>query len=57
MFTIRSEFAFYDSANVEIGTIKKKVVKLIGEEFWVENNGVESCVFTGISTNKNIKWS
>ena len=25
----------------ELGTIKKKIVKLIGEEFWVEKNGVE----------------
>ena len=41
MLTIRSEFAFYGSANEELGIIKKKIAKLIGEEFWVENKGVE----------------
>jgi uncharacterized protein YxjI len=41
MFTMRSEFTFYGSAGEELGTIKKKIAKLFGEEFWVEKNGVE----------------
>ena len=41
VFTMRSEFTFYGSANEELETIKKKIAKLIGEEFWIEKNGVE----------------
>jgi uncharacterized protein YxjI len=41
VFSLRREFTFYGSANEELGTIKKKIAKLIGEEFWVEKNGVE----------------
>jgi len=41
VFSLRREFTFYGSAGEELGTIKKKIAKLIGEEFWVEKNGVE----------------
>jgi uncharacterized protein YxjI len=37
-FSQHNEFAFYDSADEALGTIKK-IVKLLGEEFWVEKNG------------------
>ena len=39
VFSLRNQFTFYSSAGEELGTIKKKIAKLIGEEFWVEKNG------------------
>ena len=41
VFSLRHEFTFHGSANEELGTIKKKIAKLVGEEFWVEKNGAE----------------
>jgi len=41
VFSLRREFTFYGSAGEELGTTKKKIAKLIGEEFWVEKNGIE----------------
>ena len=41
VFSLRHEFTFHGSSGEEIGTIKKKIVKLVGEEFWVEKNGAE----------------
>ena len=40
-FSLRKQFTIYDNAGAELGTIQKKIVKLIGEEYWVEKNGVE----------------
>jgi uncharacterized protein YxjI len=39
--SFRMQFTIYDDAGAELGTIKKKIAKLIGEEFWVEKGGVE----------------
>jgi uncharacterized protein YxjI len=39
--SFRLQFTIYDDAGAELGTIKKKIAKLIGEEFWVEKGGVE----------------
>jgi len=39
--SLRKEFTFYGSPGESLGTIKKKIAKLVGEEFWVEKNGVE----------------
>jgi uncharacterized protein YxjI len=41
VFSLRKEFTFHGSGGEELGTIKKKIAKLVGEEFWVEKNGVE----------------
>jgi len=41
VFSLRKQFTFYDNAGAELGTIKKKIVKPIGEEYWVEKDGVE----------------
>ena len=41
MFSIRHEFTFHGQGGEELGTIKKKIAKLVGEEFWVEKNGQE----------------
>ena len=40
-FSLHREFTFYSPANEELGTIKRKIAKLIGEEFWIEKNGEE----------------
>jgi uncharacterized protein YxjI len=42
VFSLRNQFTFYDSAGAELGTIKKKILKPIGEEYWIERNGVET---------------
>jgi uncharacterized protein YxjI len=41
MVSLRSEFTIYDNQGAELGTIRKKIAKLIGEEFWVKKTGVE----------------
>ncbi len=41
VLSLRNQFTFYDNTGVELGTIKKKIVKLIGEEYWVEKDGLE----------------
>ena len=41
MVSIRNQFTIYDNQGAELGTIRKKIAKLIGEEFWMEKNGVE----------------
>ena len=41
VFSIHNEFTFNGSANEGLGTIKKKIVKLVGSEYWVEKNGQE----------------
>ena len=41
VFSLRNQFTFYDGAGAELGTIKKKILKPIGEEYWIEKNGVE----------------
>ena len=38
VWSIRNQFTFYDNIRVELGTIRKKIAKLIGEEYWVEKN-------------------
>jgi uncharacterized protein YxjI len=41
LLSFRNQFTIYDNQNAELGTIKKKITKLIGEEYWIEKNGVE----------------
>ena len=41
ILTIRHQFTMKDSLGVELGTIRKKLMKLIGEELWVEKDGKE----------------
>ena len=41
LISIRRQFTFHDSQGSIIGAIKKKIVKLFGSEYWVEQNGDE----------------
>jgi uncharacterized protein YxjI len=41
VLSLRNQFTFYGNAGAELGIIKKKIIKLIGEEYWVEKDGVE----------------
>ncbi len=41
MVSLRNEFTFYDNKGVELGSIRNNIIKLMGEEYWVEKNGVE----------------
>lgn len=41
IITIHKQFTIKDYNGVPLGTIKKKIVKLIGQEFWIEKDGAE----------------
>jgi len=41
ILSLRHEFDFFDSSGNQLGKMKKKIVKLIGEEYWVEKDGQE----------------
>lgn len=41
VFTLHNQFTMTDNLGVVLGTIRKKVAKLIGEEFWIEKDGTE----------------
>jgi uncharacterized protein YxjI len=41
LISIRRQFNFFDAQGSQLGQIKKKLIKLIGQEYWVEQNGVE----------------
>jgi uncharacterized protein YxjI len=57
VLSLRNQFTFYDNARAELGTIKKKIAKLIGEEFWVERNGVEFMRIYGNFTEHDYQMS
>jgi uncharacterized protein YxjI len=40
-WSFHKEFTLYGSNGDELGTIKRKIAKLVGEEFWIERNGQE----------------
>lgn len=41
LLSLRHEFELYDASGNLLGSMKKKIVKLIGEEYWLEQNGRE----------------
>ncbi|MGI0080624.1 MAG: LURP-one-related/scramblase family protein, partial [Nitrososphaerales archaeon] len=41
ILSLRHEFKLYDANGQELGSIKKKIAKLIGQEYWLELNGQE----------------
>jgi uncharacterized protein YxjI len=41
VISLRHQFTILGNHEEELGVIKKKIAKFIGEEFWVEKNGVE----------------
>ena len=55
VLSFRDQFNFYDNNMVELGTIKKKIAKLIGEEYWVEKNGIEFMRIYGDFTEHDYK--
>lgn len=40
-FSLRREFSLYDNTGNFLGTIKNKLLKLTGQEYWLERNGVK----------------
>jgi uncharacterized protein YxjI len=40
-FSLRKEFSLYDNAGKFLGTIKNRLLKLTGQEYWLERNGVD----------------
>lgn len=56
LISFRKEFAFHDSTGSSIGTIKKKLVKLVGEEFWVEREGKEYMRIYGNFTEHDYRF-
>jgi uncharacterized protein YxjI len=55
VITLRNQFTFYDSIGAELGTIKKKIIKPIGEEYWVEREGVETMRIYGNFTEHDFQ--
>jgi uncharacterized protein YxjI len=55
ILSLRKEFTFHDSSGMALGIIKKKLVKLIGEEYWVEKDGVEFMRIYGDFTEHDYK--
>ncbi len=57
-FSLRKEFSLYDNARKFLGTIKNKLLKLTGQEYWLERNGVEFLRifvnFTGLDYQKEV---
>jgi uncharacterized protein YxjI len=41
LISLRHEFNLFDGLGAPLGSMKKKIVKLIGEEYWLEQNGKE----------------
>ena len=55
ILTLRHQFTIYSPTGEELGTMKRKIVKLIGEEFWLEKNGVEFMRIYGNFTEHDYK--
>ncbi len=55
VISLRKQFTFYGATGEELGTIKKKIAKLIGEEFWVEKDGVEFMRIYGNFSDHNYR--
>ena len=55
VISLRNQFTFYDNAGGELGTIKKKIAKSIGDEFWVEKDGIEFMRIYGNFTEHDYK--
>jgi uncharacterized protein YxjI len=41
VFSLRHEFHIHSPEGEDLGTMKRKIAKLVGEEFWLEKDGVE----------------
>ncbi len=41
ILSLRKEFAMYDPSGNQLGIIRKKLLRLVGSEYWLEQNGVE----------------
>jgi uncharacterized protein YxjI len=41
ILSFRKEFTMYDPSGNQLGVIRKKLLKLVGSEYWLERNGVE----------------
>ncbi len=41
VISLRHEFHLFDPNGSELGTMKKKIAKLMGSEYWLEQNGRE----------------
>jgi uncharacterized protein YxjI len=41
VLTLHKQFTIKDFNGIPLGTIQKKIMKLIGQEFWIEKDGAE----------------
>jgi uncharacterized protein YxjI len=41
ILSLRHEFTLYDANGHELGSMKKKIAKLVGQEYWLEQDGQE----------------
>lgn len=54
-FSLRREFSLYDDTGKLLGTIKNKLLKLTGQEYWLERNGVKFMRIFGNFTGLDYK--
>jgi uncharacterized protein YxjI len=57
LISLRHEFNLSDSSGAPLGTMKKKIVKLIGQEYWLEQNGNELMRIYGKFTDHDYKMT
>jgi uncharacterized protein YxjI len=55
LISIRRQFDMFELSGKPIGVIRKKLLKLIGSEYWVEQNGVEYMRVFGNFTEHNYR--
>jgi uncharacterized protein YxjI len=57
LISLRHEFTLYEPSGAPLGSMKKKIMKLIGQEYWLEQNGVELMRIYGNFTDHDYKMS
>ncbi len=41
ILSLRKQFSLHDDNGKHLGTIKKKLIKVTGKEYWIEKDGIE----------------
>jgi uncharacterized protein YxjI len=57
LISLRHEFTLFDNSGSVLGSMKKKIIKLIGQEYWLEQNGTEMMRIFGNFTDHNYKMT
>jgi len=57
VLSLRHQFTLYDASGNSLGELKKKIAKLIGQEYWLELNGKELMRIYGKFTQHDYQMS